>query len=424
MADKNKVLIIGNGGREHALTWKISQSPGVSKIFCAPGNGGTQAQATNVPINVSDVDGLLKFAKEQKIDLTIVGPELPLSLGIVNRFENEGLPIFGPSRQAAKIETSKVWARKFLKKIGVPSPDFVIFDNSQEALSYVSGLPCCVVKADGLAGGKGAIVCESPNQAKEAIQKIMIAKDFGKAGKAIVVEELLKGEETSVIAFCDGQKYCFLPCARDYKRAKDNDQGLNTGGMGAYAPSRYLSEADLDKIGFTIFQPVLDGFRKLGTPYKGVLYAGLMITKTDIKVLEFNARFGDPETQVQLPLLESDLFEIICACVEEDLDNSLVEFKDKACMSVVLTSSGYPEKYETGKEISGLNRELPQDTLIFHAGTKKVAGKFITDGGRVLNIVAVDQTTAKAREKIYEIIGNPISFANMVYRKDIGISSL
>lgn len=419
MADKNKVLIIGNGGREHALAWKISQSSFVESVFCAPGNGGTQSLATNVPISVSDIDSLLEFAKDKDIDLTIVGPELPLSLGIVNRFENNGLLIFGPSQEGAKIETSKVWARKFLKKIGVASPDFVVFDNSQEALSYVSGLSDCVVKADGLAGGKGAIVCNNPNQAKEAINKIMIAKDFGKAGEVIVVEELLKGEEASVIAFCDGQKYCFLPCARDYKRAKDHDQGLNTGGMGAYAPSRYLNEADLDKIGFTIFQPVLDGFRKLGTPYKGVLYAGLMITNDGIKVLEFNARFGDPETQVQLPLLKSDLYQIILSCIDEDLDESTIQFSDNSCVSVVLTSGGYPNNYQTGEEITGADELNSSDTFVFHAGTKRVNKKLLTNSGRVLNITALGKDIKDAREKVYSLIGKQITFENMHFRKDI-----
>lgn len=418
MAKKNKVLVVGNGGREHALVWKIKQSPSVSRVFCAPGNGGTQEIATNIEIKVDDIDGLLKFAKEESIDLTIVGPELPLSLGIVNRFEDEGLTIFGPTKKAAQIETSKVWQRKFLKKIGVSSPDFVIFDNPNEALSYVSGLEECVVKADGLAGGKGAIVCKNSHEAKEAVKKIMIDKIFGKAGEMIVVEELLQGEEASVIAFCDGKRYRFLPCARDYKRAKDNNQGLNTGGMGAYAPSSFLSETDLDKIGFTIFQPVLEGLRKLGAPYKGALYAGLMITSQGIKVLEFNARFGDPETQVQLPLLKSDLFDILLSCVEENLDETIISWSSDFCVSVVLASAGYPESYQTGLEIKGLD-VVGNEAIIFHAGTKKVDQKLLTNSGRVLNVTALGNDIKEAREKVYKLIGKKINFAGMHYRKDI-----
>lgn len=420
MKDK-KVLIIGNGGREHAIGWKISQSPQVSQIFFAPGNGGTQNIGQNIDIKVTDIEKLLQTAKDRKIDLTIVGPELPLSQGLVNRFEAENLAILGPTKEAAEIETSKVWARIFLQKIGVPGPEFAIFDNPKEALTYVSVAFPCVVKADGLAAGKGVIVCQNREQAREAVKKIMIDKVFGEAGNRLVVEEFLEGQEVSVIAFCDGDSFKFLIPARDYKRSLDNDRGLNTGGMGALAPATFLNQKQLDLINFQIFQPVLAGLKKIGRPYKGTLYAGLMLTDDGIKVLEFNCRFGDPETQVQLPLLKTDLYKIMEACVFGELEDINVEFTDQSAICVVLASYGYPQKYEVGQKIEGLNTPLPENIIIFHAGTKKEGNQIKTSGGRILNVVAIADSLNYAREKAYQLINNPVAFEGMYYRKDIGM---
>lgn len=414
-----KVLIIGSGGREHAIGWKISQSEEVMQIFFAPGNAGTEELGTNIPVKVTEIDNLLKFSKEKKIDLTIVGPELPLSLGLVNLFEAENLAIFGPSKEAAAVETSKVWTRKFLQKIGIAQPEFAIFDNPDEALSYVSTAFPCVVKADGLAAGKGVLLCTNQEQAKEAVRKIMIEKIFGKAGEKVIVEELINGCEVSVIAFCDGESFQFLIPARDYKREDDGDRGANTGGMGAFAPATYLTDMQLDLIGYKIFQPVISNLKKIGRNYKGILYAGLMVKDNDIKVLEFNCRMGDPETQVQLPLLKNDLYKVMTACLEGTLNDTPLEFSRQYCVGIVLASKGYPQNYELGKEIKGLDQNLPTDTLVFHAGTKREGNKIVTNGGRVLNIVALADSLASASKKAYQLIGSPIKFEGMHYRKDI-----
>jgi phosphoribosylamine--glycine ligase len=418
---KKKVLIIGNGGREHALAWKMKQSSSVGKIYCAPGNGGTATLGENIPIKPTEIEKLVQFAKEKEIDLTVVGPEIPLSMGIVNRFQKEQLPIFGPSKEASEIESSKIWTRRFLKKINVPSPEFKVFSDYKKALSYGNNLSSCVVKADGLAQGKGVFICKDKKSIQDALKKIMIEKVFGEAGKRIVIEELLIGKEVSVIAFCDGKQFAFLVPARDYKRARDSDRGLNTGGMGCYAPADHLTKKQLDVVANTIVKPVLHHMKKMGRVYKGALYAGLMVTKKGIKVLEFNCRFGDPETQVQMPLLKNDLFDIMMSCINGDLSKTPVKFFKKACVSVVVCSKGYPQKYKTGFEISGLTEKFPKDILIIHAGTKKVTNKIITDGGRVINVVAVDDNISQARKKVYHIINHKISFAGMVYRNDIAL---
>lgn len=421
------LLVIGSGGREHALCWKLSQGKKASKIYCAPGNGGTAEIAENVDIASEDIPGLLKFALENKIDLTIVGPEAPLVAGIVDEFEKNGLRVFGPSGAAAMLEGSKAFAKQVMEAAGVPTARYQVIANIDEIQVTVGEFEKAAVKADGLAQGKGVIICRNQSEIVGAVNKLMQDQIFGDAAKRIVVEELLEGEEASVLAFCDGKTARLMVSAQDHKRIFDNDSGPNTGGMGAYAPAP-LTKGLEQKILETVFVPVLNEMSKRGAPFKGVLYAGLMIdTKSknrSFKVLEFNARFGDPETQVILPLLENDLVDVIGACIDGNLDTINLKWKSKAACCVVLASKGYPEKYDKGKVIKGLGAaNAIENVFVFHAGTKEENSNVLTSGGRVLGVTGVGEDIRSAIEKAYEGV-RKISFEGAHFRTDIGKRAL
>lgn len=420
-----KVLVIGNGGREHAIAWSLSRSKEVEQVFVAPGNGGTEWDANenrsasqNVAIGVSDFDELLAFVKENVIDLTVVGPEVPLTEGIVDLFQAKGLTIFGPKQEPAQIEGSKAFSKDFMTQQGIPTGEFFTTDDYDEARKFLNEYKKpVVVKASGLAAGKGVIVCDTREEAGEAIHSIMSDKSFGDAGDIIVIEERLTGREISVLAFCDGKTVKPMVIARDYKRALNGNEGLNTGGMGAIAPADDIPQALIDEIIESALKPVLEGMEALGTPYIGILYAGLMLTEKGAKVLEYNCRFGDPETQVVLPLLKTDLYDIMLACINGRLDEIGIEWHEGYCSTVVCASPGYPESYPKGLEILGL--ESVQNEIIFHAGTKRENGKLLTSGGRVLAVSALADTLEVALEKSYAGVKN-IYFDNMHYRTDIG----
>ncbi len=419
-----KLLVIGGGGREHTLVWKIAQSPLVEKIYCAPGNGGIQQLAECVPISEKEIDRLVKFADEKQIDLTVVGPELPLALGIVDAFQNQGLKIFGPSRKAAELESSKAYAKFVMQKYGIPTATAKIFDSYDAALSYVQSheLPL-VVKADGLAAGKGAVVCSSLEEAEDALRKIMVQQIFGDAGKKVIIEDFLKGQEASVLAFTDGVHVLPLVPAQDHKRIFDGDEGPNTGGMGAYAPAGLVHDKMLATIRQRILEPTIKGMALEDRPYRGVLYAGLMITRQGPKVIEFNCRFGDPETQAILPLLKNDIVPLLLACSNGQLDQATLEHLPQHAVCVVMASGGYPGKYETGKRILGLDRPFDEGVLLFHSGTRYVDGQYVTAGGRVLGITAVAPTIRDAIKQAYRAVGK-IAFDGAYYRKDIGYKAL
>jgi phosphoribosylamine--glycine ligase len=413
-----KVMVVGGGAREHTLAWKLSQSRKVKELFVAPGNAGTTQIARNIDISPTDLDGLSKFAKDNRIDLVVVGPEAPLAAGIVNRLQALGIKAFGPTREAALIESSKVFAKKLMQKYSIPCAKDAVFTSFREAQAYVNEQPIpMVIKADGLAAGKGAIVAQSRDEALKALSDMMEKRVFGDAGNQVLVEECLVGRETSLLVFTDGKTVMPMVPARDYKRAYDHDQGPNTGGMGCYSPSKFLNSELRDKAIKTIVEPVVQAMAKEGRPYKGVLYTGLMLTAEGPKVLEFNARFGDPETQVQLPLLKSDLVDIMLAVIDGNLAKAKVEWRNDACVGVVMASGGYPGSYRQGFPIAGLDR-VDRDIVVFHAGTKMNEGKVITAGGRVLTVVATGKTIAQAREKVYKNLPR-ISFDNVHYRKDI-----
>ncbi|HDN86507.1 MAG: phosphoribosylamine--glycine ligase [Candidatus Omnitrophota bacterium] len=426
-----KVLVIGGGGREHCLVYKIKNSSYVDKVFCASGNGGTALLAENVDIQPQDIEGIAKFALREGIDLTVVGPEAPLVEGIVDEFTKRGLKIFGPTKDVAILEGSKVFAKQFMRKYGIPTAEFEIFDDSGKAFSYIERCDFpCVVKADGLAGGKGAIICHNLSQAREAIERIMVKKEFGAAGEKVVVEDFLEGEEASLLAFLDTDTFLPLVTSQDHKPVFDNDQGPNTGGMGAYAPAPLIGDLLFSKIEDKILSPLVKGLKKENKVYKGIIYLGLMIANGEPYVLEFNVRFGDPETQAILPKLKSDLVEVILANIEGRLKNINLVWDQRFCICVVLASGGYPGKYEKGKVINGLESlEKQEDILVFHAGTKKVFDSqtgntfFVTNGGRVLNIVGLDSDFRKAQEKVYSAI-KKVYFEGMHYRRDIGNKGL
>ncbi|KJS33463.1 MAG: phosphoribosylamine--glycine ligase [Desulfatitalea sp. BRH_c12] len=420
-----KVLVIGGGGREHALVWKIRQSPLVQKVYCAPGNAGTAGLAECVPIGAEDVDQLLAYARQQKIDLTVVGPEGPLSMGIVDRFEKEGLRIFGASRNAAAIEASKTFAKYIMNKYGVPTAQGATFTSYKAAEAYVKkmGAPI-VVKADGLAAGKGVIVCDTIAKALAALNQILVKKEFGEAGRQVVVEECLKGEEASFLAFTDGKTVLPLPTSQDHKAVFDEDQGPNTGGMGAYSPAPVVDKFLHDKIMREIMLPTVAGMAAEGSPYKGVLYAGLMIDGDRIKVLEFNGRFGDPEAQPLLMRLKSDIVPIMEAVIDGRLDQCRLEIDERAAVCVVMASGGYPGKYKKDLPISGLDKAARmKDVMVFHAGTALKDNAVVATGGRVLGVTALGQDVQQAILKAYQAVGK-ISWPAVHYRKDIGRKAL
>ncbi len=413
-----KLLIIGSGGREHALSWKLAKSPKVTKIYVAPGNGGTAKE--NKCENIS-VQNHLEFAKEQNIDLTIVGPEVPLAEGIVDDFQAAGLKIWGPSKAAAQIEASKNFAKSFMERHNIPaasSKTFTDFDDSLNYLKTLNKLP--VIKASGLAAGKGVILPENLAEAEAALRAIMLEKKFGTAGKEVIIEERLEGQEASVLVFCDGQNIKVMPPAQDHKRVLDGDKGLNTGGMGAYAPAPLITKELLQEITERIIQPAVNGLKAEGMPYVGILYAGIMLTDSGPKNLEFNCRFGDPEAQVILPLLKTDLLDIIESSLSGTLSSLNVAWQQGSAATVVLASGGYPEAYEKGKVIKGLDTK---EALIFHAGTSLQDGQVVTSGGRVLNVVGIADNLKGALQKAYQAIEN-IHFEDMHYRKDIGQKAL
>ncbi len=420
-----KILVVGGGGREHALCWKFAQSPLVEKVYCAPGNAGIAEDAECVPISVDDFKGLADFVQKEGITFTIVGPEDPLAKGIVDFFAERGLKIFGPTAKAAQIEGSKVFAKRLMAKYGIPTAAFEVFDDPKEALAYVEkkGAPI-VVKADGLAAGKGVIVCRTVDQAKEAIEKIMVEKVFGEAGNRVVIEECLRGEEASFMILTDGQTILPLPTSQDHKPLLDNDEGPNTGGMGAYSPAPVVTEELSQKIMETIMRPVIEGLAKEGIPYQGVLYAGLMIVEDQPYVLEFNCRFGDPECQPLMMRIKSDLAALINDALEGNLAGKKLEIDERAAVCVVMASGGYPGKYEKGKVIRGLEEaaKLP-DVKIFHAGTAKKDGAYVTNGGRVLGVTALGRDIPEAIDRAYEAV-EKISWEGVHFRRDIGAKAL
>lgn len=414
-----RVLVVGGGGREHALVWKISQSPRVEKIFCAPGNAGIAQLAHCVDIAADNLDGLLEFALKEQIDLTMVGPEVPLALGIVDKFTEKGLKIFGPSQKAAEIEGSKAFAKELMARYNIPTARYQVFTDGKKAKEYVRslGVPC-VVKADGLAAGKGVIVCAQLEEALQAVDEILLDNKFGSAGNKVVIEEFLEGQEVSMLAFTDGETIVPMVSAQDHKRAFDNDQGPNTGGMGAYSPAPIYTPDIHQFVQKNVLEATVKAMATENRPFKGVLYAGLMLTANGPKVLEFNARFGDPETQVVLPRLKTDLVAILEAVVNNQLDSIDIKWQKEAAVCVVLASGGYPGNYEKGKLITGFT-DVPEDIQVFHAGTKMQNGQVVTNGGRVLGVTALGKDLREAISKVYTGVSS-INFEGMHYRQDIG----
>lgn len=418
-----KVLVVGSGGREHALAWKISQSPRVKKVFCAPGNAGTLGSGDNVPISATDIQGLKKFATKEKIDFTVVGPELPLTLGIVDEFEQVGLKIFGPYKIAAELEGSKVFAKQFMDRHKIPTGKFKIADSPEQAKKILStgefSYPL-VIKADGLAAGKGVIICRSLDKAEEAVDAIMVERKFGDAGEMVVIEEFLTGKEVSFIVISDGVKISPFVTTMDHKPAFDNDKGPNTGGMGAISPNPFVGQELFNDIMKTIVFPTVTRMLEEGRKYKGVLYVGLMLTEAGPKVLEYNCRFGDPETQPQMLRMESDIMDVLESAVEENVLRKEINWSNQSSGCVVLASGGYPTKYEKDKQIDGLDKVAKlKDIVVFHAGTRTEGGKYFTSGGRVLNVCTAQNTLTDTMVKIYDAISE-ISFEAMHFRHDIG----
>lgn len=418
-----KILVVGGGGREHALVWKLAQSPKVNKIYCAPGNAGISQLAECVNIAADDIKTLLDFAINQRIDLTVVGPEAPLIGGIVNQFNEAGLKIFGPSKEAAEIEGSKALSKYIMEKYQIPTAGYQVFDQADQAIKYIKSIGApIVVKADGLAAGKGVIIAQDVETAVFAVKEIMEDKIFGAAGAKIIIEEYLEGEEVSVLAFTDGENIVPMVSAQDHKRIFDGDQGLNTGGMGAYAPAPIYSEEIAQFTLEKILKPTIAGLKAEGRTYQGVIYAGLMITAKGIKVLEYNARFGDPETQPVLMLLKTDLVDIIEAVLEERLAEEKIEWLDEAAVCVVLASAGYPGRHVMGKEIEGLDQS-GTNGYVFHGGTTFKEGSVVTAGGRVLGVSAKGATIEAAIQEAYREV-KKINFEGMHYRTDIGRKAL
>jgi phosphoribosylamine--glycine ligase len=413
-----KVLVIGSGGREHVLTWKISQSPRVEKIYAAPGNGGIAELAECVNLSVEDIDGCLAFAKDHQIDLTVVGPEVPLVLGMVDAFEKEGLRVFGPNKFCAQFEGSKAFTKEFLFRHHIPTAAYKEYTDFDEIIKDLGiyGYPM-VIKADGLAAGKGVVIPENEADAREAMEMIMKRREFGEAGDKVVIEEFLTGQEASMLCFVDGKTIVPMESAQDYKRAYDNDEGLNTGGMGTYSPNVLFADATLNqRIRDEILDPIINGFIKDGMDFKGILFIGLMIDKGVPKVLEFNVRFGDPEAQSVLMRMESDLLDIMEAVIDQKLSDCEIKWSNQEAVCVVMASGGYPGSYEKGKVITGIDEVT--GCVVFHAGTKLEDGKLLTSGGRVLCVTALGETRDQARTTVYENI-KKIHFDGAQYRSDI-----
>lgn len=417
--NKARILIVGNGGREHALAWALKKSSHVGEIIIASGNAGTATIGQNVAISPEDVPALVKFADEHRFDLVVIGPEVPLSLGLTDELHKIGLRVFGPVQASAQIESSKAFAKGLMVKKNIPTAEYAEFTDEASARAY---LQTCkhpvVVKADGLAAGKGVVVCDNKEQAEEALNYLIHSGGFGDASSKIIIEERLYGVEASVLAFCDGKTVSLMPPARDHKRALDGDKGANTGGMGAFAPISDLSADDLAHIQKIVMQPMIDILAEQGMPFVGILYAGLMLTADGVKVLEYNARFGDPETQVLLPLLETDLYDIMTACVDGRLAEMTIQWKNAFCATVVLASVGYPASYPKGLPIHGLGASS-EGVMVFHAGTSQKEDVILTNGGRVLAVSAFGDTLLSALDRAYDHISY-IQFDGMHYRKDIG----
>lgn len=415
-----KVLVIGNGAREHAICHKLKESKLVEKIYCAPGNGGISQIADCVDIKVDDLDKITEFSVKSKIDLVVIGPELPLVLGLADMLREKGIKVFGPDKKGARLEGSKSYSKEFMKKYGIPTAKYEVYTSSQDAKENLGkfNVPV-VVKADGLAAGKGVLICNTVEEAQNAIDSIMTEKKFGEAGDTVVIEEFLEGIESSLLCFADGSTLIPMESAKDYKKAFAGDEGPNTGGMGCFSPNPVYTEELKDYINKNILETTLKGLRYEGIDFRGVLFIGLMIKDGEAKVLEYNTRFGDPETEVVLPRLESDLAEIMLKCIEGRLKEEDLKWTDKKCVTVVLASGGYPEAYEKGKQITGLDM-LDEDITVFHGGTRNAGGKILTDGGRVLAVTAVDEDMDMARKRVYRNIER-IKFEGMQYRKDIGM---
>ena len=420
------LLVIGGGGREHAIIKKLRENKQVKKIYALPGNGGIGEDAQCVPIKATDVEGVLEFAKSHKVDFAAVIPDDPLALGLADKLREMGIPAFGPTAQAAEIESSKVFAKNLMQKYHIPTADYQVFDQAEKAIEYITqkNKYPVVIKADGLALGKGVIIAQNPQAAKEAVEAIMNEKIFGKSGDHVIVEEFLQGPEVSVLSFTDGETLRPMVTSMDHKRAYDGDEGPNTGGMGAVAPNPYYTKEVAERCMEEIFLPTIRAMKQEGRPFQGCLYFGLMLTEDGPKVIEYNCRFGDPETQVVLPLLKTDLLTIFQAVMEGKLSEQKVEFLDKAACCVILASGGYPKNYYTGLPISGIgDAERMEDVSVYHAGTKMEDGKLLTAGGRVLGVTALANDLPGAMEKAYEAAGK-IHFDNMHYRRDIGRRAL
>ncbi len=425
MESKLKILIIGSGGREHAIGWKVMQSPRAGQIYFAPGNGGTQKIGINVDIQANEIEKLLGFAQKEKIDLTLALPDDPLALGIVDEFQKAGPRIWGPTKSAAKLEWSKAFSKDFMKHHGLPTAKFEIFDDFNIAKAYIGRqhMPI-VIKANGLALGKGVVICQTPREAEETLENMMVKKVFGESGSTVVIEEFLSGPEISIHAFSDGKTYKMFPSSQDHKKIGENDTGLNTGGMGTIAPVPFVPDKSMNEIARDVISKTISAMADMQNPFSGVLYPGLMLTENGPKILEYNARFGDPETQSYMRLLDTDILDIFDACIDKNLDTLEIKWKDLFACTIVLASGGYPESYEKGKIISGIDEaEMQPDIVVFHAGTKLENNNLLTNGGRVLGVSATGNTLEEALTKAYKAI-EKISFAGMQYRGDIGKKAL
>ncbi len=413
-----KVLVVGGGGREHAIVWKLSQSPRITKLYCAPGNGGIASLAQCVDIKATDIEGMLAFAIEQQIDLTVVAPDDPLAMGLVDKLQENGLRAFGPTQKAAIIESSKVFSKELMKKYKIPTPEYQSFQKYDDAIAFLDKISFpVVIKADGLALGKGVIIALSRQEAEKALADMLLDKKFGEAGNRVLIEEYITGPEVSILAFTDGNTVIPMVSSQDHKRAYDNDEGPNTGGMGAFSPSPYYTPEVAEYVEKNIIEPTIRAMAEEDRTFQGVLYFGIMLTSSGPKVLEYNARFGDPETQVVLPRLKTDLLEIMEAIIEKKLDEIEIRWDERAAVCVVLASEGYPGSYEKGVPIE--IKEGKPEILLFHAGTLKTEQGFVTNGGRVLGITALGRDLEDAVGSVYQNIGS-VYFEGMHYRRDIG----